>query len=448
MPASKQRRASTGITLGLAGAAATALVAAAATRAPVLGFGVVGLIVLLIAMYRRPRIALVIWLVTLTFVPTWIGVEVGGFIPASSVIAVVVLISTLGSRGWALSRADLVIVGLIVVGLLAVTFYDSSLPVWVSMITQWLVSYLAAKAAIAQTGFDWAAKALMVVLAVVACFTLLEFVFHWHPFVNLGPESDQHVVWGPIQIRGGVERSEWAFGHAIALAGALAAAVPLVLGSRLGGVRKALLTLLLTAAVATTFSRAGLIAVALGVFLSLAFQTQFTRRQKVGLTTLLIAATAVLVPTLGRVFDAAGDEASNSSSYRSTLLDLIPTMRAIGRSTAAAIGGDGSLTYGRFRSIDNTFLQLGLGYGWIVAAIAVIPFVVIAVRLLARRGTSADIVLLTQVPMLTTVAMITQWQSVVWLLAGAAVIAAQERARAVDASLPTTDSLKKPALAR
>ena len=411
----------------VAGLLGTVVLAALTVRSPNLGVAFIGGVALLIAMYRRPRVALTIWLVTIAFVPTWIGVDVGTFVPAASVIGVVVLVTTLGSRGWALSRADLVLVVFIVVGFIAVNAFSSSLSAWIAMITQWLVCYLGAKTVVTQTGIGFASKALVVVLGIVAALSVIEFLFHWHPYVNLGPDNTSHETWGPIQQRGGVDRSEWAFGHAIALGGALAMAVPFVLGSNMSGPKKAGLTVLIAAAAATTFSRAGLAAVALGVLLSLIYERRLARKQKVGLTLLLVVAAAVALPLVGRVFDAAGDEATNSSSYRGTLFDLVPSIRILGRSSAALVGGDGSVTYGRFRSIDSTFLQLGFGFGWIVALAAIVPFFVIAVRLIMKRATTAETALFAQLPIVATVAMITQWQSLLWVLAGVAVVAAQER---------------------
>jgi hypothetical protein len=399
----------------------------AIVQSTTLGLGLLGGIALLVATYRRPRVALVVWLLTFAFVPTWIGVSVGTFLPAVSVVGVIVLIVTLGSRGWALRRADLIIVVMIVFGFLASNFYTSSLPAWIAMITQWLVCYLAAKTVITETGVAFAGKALVAVLAVVAALAIVEFIFHWHPFVNLGPDTADHQLWGPIQQRGGVDRSEWAFGHSIALSGALAIAIPFVLGSSMSGLRKAGLTVLLAAATAVTFSRGGLGAVAVGIFLSLMFERNLRVKQKIGLTFLLAVGAAIALPLVGRVFENAGTEATYSSAYRGRLLDLVPTMHAIGRSSAAVVGGDGTITYNGFASIDSTFIQLGLGFGWIVAAASLVPFIVLAVRVLMGRATTADIALISQLPLVATVAMITQWQSLLWLVGGMAVVAAQQR---------------------
>lgn len=411
----------------LVGSIVTAGLVAVAVQSTLLGAGIIGLFLLLFAAYRRPRIALVIWLLTFAFVPTWIGVDVGTFLPAITVIGVLVLLTNLGSTGWHLSRADLVIVVMILVGFLATTFYTSSFPSWVAMITQWLLCYLAAKTVIANTGVQFAGRALVAVLAVVAVLALIEFVFHWHPYVNLGPDNGLHETWGPIQERGGVDRSEWSFGHSIALSGALSMAIPFVLGSDMHGGKKAVLTVLLAAGTAATFSRAGLGAVALGIFLSLLFQANLRAKQKVALSALLAVAAAFALPLIGRVFDNAGNEATWSSAYRGRLLDLIPTMQPIGRASVAVVGGDGSVTFGGFQSIDSTFLQLGLGFGWLIALTALIPFVVLLIRILIRRGSTADLALFAQLPLIATVAMITQWQSLVWVLAGMAVVAARER---------------------
>ncbi len=414
-----------------------------------LAIGAIGAIAFLLATWNRPQVALVIWLLSFAFVPTWIGLDAGTFIPLSSIVAAGTLAVTLGSKGWQPSRADLAILVMITAGFLAVYAYDSSQYTWASMITQWLVPYLAAKAVIARTGIAFASRALIVVMTAVAALAIIEFVFRWHPYVNVGSESVLHDIWGPIQERGGVDRSEWAFGHSIALAGALAITVPFVLGSPLRGRTKALVTLLLGAATATTFSRAGLLAFGLALVLSVLFQSDFTRRQKTALTSLLAVAAIGAVPLVGQVFDTAGSEATNSSSYRGSLLQLVPTINAVGRSSAAVIGGNGSVKFGTFGSIDNTFLQLGLGFGWIVGCAALVPFLIIVVRLLLRRATTVEIALVTALPVLVTVAMITQWQSIVWLLAGFAVVATQRHNLETKAvPIPSAERRKTPSSSR
>lgn len=417
------------------GVVAVVLVAALAVRSPALGAAVIGVVALFLAMWKHPRVALTIWLLTFAFVPPWLGVSLSFYLPATTLVGVLVLITSVGSPGWRLRRADLVIVGLIVVAGLGVTLDSSSSGVWASTVTQWLLSYLAGKAIISRTGTAFAGKAIVVIFAIVAVLAIVELVAHWHPFaaIDLG-NGGEYEIWSPIQQRGGLDRSEWAFGHSIALAGALSMSIPFILASNLRGGRKALVLLLVLGGIVTTFSRGGLLAAAVGVLIMLLFQSTVPAKQKALFTALIVAGGLILTPTVSSVFDTAGTEASASSGYRLDLLALIPTMQAIGRSSSAIVGPTGAVSYSRFGSIDNAFLQIGLEFGWIAMLLMLLPFAVLIVRILRKRATTADVALLSQLPMLATVAMITQWQSLVWLLAGFAVV--YVRTTAEPATLP------------
>ncbi|MNI97556.1 hypothetical protein D3C73_1562240 [compost metagenome] len=52
--------------------------------------------------------------------------------------------------------------------------------------------------------------------------------------------------------------------------------------------------------------------------------------------------------------------------------------------------------------------------------VVVVPFIVMGIRFLRRQASFAEVALLGQLPVLTTVAMITQYQVVVWMVAGLA----------------------------
>jgi hypothetical protein len=405
------------------------LTGALVTRSALIGTALSAIPIAIILFYNRPRTALVVWLLSFAFVPIWIGIRVLGFVPVLSLVAVLALIATTGNKKWSFSKIDLVIIGMIVLGFLGVQFSTSSQSVWLSMITQWGLSYLAGKALIHEVGIQFTNGAFAIIFSLVGLLAIFEFIANWHPFVGLASDNSLYTLWSPIQIRGGQSRSEWAFGHSIALGGALCMAIPFIMATNTKALNKATMLLAVFGGIAVTFSRASLLAGGITLLLSILLLTGITRRQKIGMFFLIGVASAVALPTIGGVFDAAGTEASDSSEYRGRLLELIGTLIPIGRSPIAQVSQDGSVTYLGFGSIDNSFLELGLGFGWMVMTLALVPFVILTFRAIKRRSSVAEIALLGQVPIVVSLAMITQWQSMLWMLGGFSVAIASIKAK-------------------
>lgn len=394
---------------------ATIAATAATLAQPQMGIGAIALLLAFSVMRNRPRLALLLWLLSLTMVPYWIGLNALGFVPASSAVGLIALLSLIGVRGvWAVNASDVVIALITLFAGVATLLADSNQGAWFGIVTHWLLSYLIGKVLCRAVGVAFATKAAAVVLTLVAGLTLFEFALSWHPFVNLANGTQSYSTWSPIQVRGGLDRSEWAFGHSIALGASLVAAVPLLFAATIPRFWKIVSVLVLTAATITTFSRAAMIALALSAALSVLFVSEARPAAKLALSAALSVVGVIAASATGAVFATAENELAGSSSWRYRLLDYFGELEVAGRYRGNEVG-----------SVDNTFLALGLSYGWIVMLLSAAAVAWLVVRVLVRKASPAEVALVGQIPMWLTVAPITQYQSFVWFLAGLAVAAAR-----------------------
>ena len=93
--------------------------------------------------------------------------------------------------------------------------------------------------------------------------------------------------------------------------------------------------------------------------------------------------------------DSAGDEVKSSTDYRFQMLSLLPDIRFLGVSGTLYTLSDGQPGYastdylsGAARSVDNTFVLLGLNVGWL--AVILSGGVVLAVAFLQMRSSVKD----------------------------------------------------------
>jgi hypothetical protein len=264
--------------------------------------------------------------------------------------------------------------------------------------------------------------AVAIALSVVAVVAILEFLTGWNPFVAIPGSGGLHEDWSPIQERGGRARAEAAFGHSIALGASLALAVPLALASRFRSGVRLTMAVVLVAAAAITFSRIGLLTALGGVALSVLFvRSDLSARMRWSVIGGLAVAAAGLSSLIVGTFDAAGDEATASAGYRVDLLSLLPTMRPFGLADSLYESPTGERTFGGYDSIDSAVLLVGLDYGWLPMAVVVLLLLAGLVCLLRGRATAPTIAVVAQIPALATVALITQYSTLLWFVAGLAV---------------------------
>jgi hypothetical protein len=382
-----------------------------------------------VALGRSPRLALAVWLVVLCAVPVWVGVSVVVDWEAQVLVTVGVLTCLVAFRprtGTPLvGRVTLpdLVVGLFVVAALvpvaldATTFSD----VFV-LLAQWTGAFLLGRLIGSQVGLDWAYAAVAVAFTVVAVLALVEFATGWNPFVQIPGQGLLHADWSPIQERGGRARAEGAFGHSIALGAGLAMAIPLTLAAPFRAGVRVPMAMLLAAAAAVTFSRTGLVTAVLGAVLTVVFlRSGLSARVRAVMTVGMVVVAAALGSLLSTVFAAAEAEASASAGYRRALLDLVPDIALFGRSASAYRLATGETYFGDFSSIDNALLLLALRYGWVPLVLVAGLLLVACGLVLWGRATAPTVALVAQIPSFAGVALITQYATFVWFVAGLAV---------------------------
>jgi hypothetical protein len=395
---------------------------------------------------RSAKLATTVALVTLCFVPIWIGVYPGLngnlYLPLSAVVVGVAAVSLLPIADYRLGGIDLVVVflGVLVVFSLFAGNLAVALAFILTAVTYFVTGFLLGRLAPGRVGLEWFYGLVAVVFTVVAVLAIIEYVTGWNPFISLVSNNPLFAQWGSIQERGGIMRAEGAFGHSIALGSSLAMAIPLTIGSRLpGGLRLVMVLLMLTATV-LSFSRTSIIGAALGLLLCLLFLPGAASAGKrvLFLVGAAVAAVAVL-PLVGSVFTEAGDEASGSAAYRVDLISLIARMNLIGTSSAVRRSSTGEIYFDNFQSIDSQLILTGITSGFVAVTVVVLALVYAVFLVITGRATASTIALVAQIPALATVALITQYSTVLWLVVGltAADFAQRATARAsVDTALP------------
>jgi hypothetical protein len=392
-------------------------VGAASATAPVVVSGAVAAAVLVVVLWQRPRAALVVWLLSLVMMPIWVGVSWFAYVPIQSLIAVGAIIAIAGSVGFDPTKFDIYFGVFLLLALAAVLLAGSNQGIWMEFALQWGLSYLVARVIVPATGITFAVNAIAVIFALVGGLALIELLFTWHPYVGLKVDSQQYQTWAEIQTREGLDRSEWAFGHSIALGGSLALSIPFIVGSTFGRSAKALMLGVALAGVVTSASRAALVAAL--VTLTLCYLAYLTKQWVRVAIAVIAGGVATLIPERLSTF-ALGvtSEEQQSATYRAELYrTLVPQLPPFGKSEIVTFTSAGT-RIGRFESTDSSFLYLGLNFGWIIVAMLLIPLLFIAFRLIAGTASIAEVGLFGQLPLLTTVALVTQYQSFLFFVAG------------------------------
>ena len=170
-------------------------------------------------------------------------------------------------------------------------------------------------------------------------------------------------------------------------------------------------------------------------------------RVRAAVTAGVVVVAAAVAPFVQAVFVDAGTEASASSDYRGDLYSLVPGMGILGTTPEAHRGSDGRVFYGPFRSIDSQLVLTGLTFGLLVAGAVLVALAVGVWLVLRGYATAATIALVAQIPALASVALITQYATLVWFLAGVAATSQILRRDAVPLPEPPPDPVDAPAIA-
>jgi hypothetical protein len=386
-----------------------------------------------VVLHRWPRLALVCYLVVLAFVPVWAPVT--GPLPFQpqvlwGLVTLAAALPLVARRPLHPVAADGLVALFMLSSMVPLLAGRSSVTSVLVVAVQWLGAYLVGRTIAGLTGYDWCLRVVAVVFTVVAVIAVLEYLSGWNPFLLVPGSGTRHETWAVLQERGGVTRAEGAFGHSIALGAALSMAVPMTLGSSFRLSARVLMVVVMVGGVVVTFSRIGLVTTVLGLVLSIvALREEMTRRLRVLLAVSVAAVGLAVLPLLARVFASAGDEAAKSAAYRGDLLTLVGDMRSLGFSAAFYRSPTGEVFFGSFRSIDSALILQGLTYGWVSLVFALLLLGAGALAVLTTRASAPTIALVAQLPALATVALITQYSTMVWFVGGLAVFAQALRRR-------------------
>jgi hypothetical protein len=407
--------------------------------------------VLVAVLWGRPRVALTAWILSIAMLPCWIGVSMAVYVlPIQSIIAFVAIIVTIGKWWYKPTKWDVYFGIFLLVTLVAVLFCGSSRGNWATLVFEWGLSFLLARILISGAGTGFAINTVAVIFSLVGGFALLELLLTWHLFDGWPKMNNfQYLVWGNfVQTRDGSDRSFWAFGHPIALGGALALSIPFVWRSTYARTIRAVMLALVFSGILASASRGALIT---GIFTLTLCGISAVRTSAARAASFVLASSvAVFIQPFLRTF-AAGEttEERVSSNYRSHIYAMyIHHIPLFGKSamvmSPGVINGAPPLPGHPARSsIDSTLLSLGLEFGWIVVAMLIIPLTVSVLRIITGRASIAELSVVGQVPLLAFVALITQWESFVFFVFGFALQMAIE-AKARD---PAQVSSAAPALA-
>lgn len=385
-----------------------------------------------------PRVGIVIWLAVTCFVPAWLIVSIDvGWTPAGLMALVLIpaIIVRSPRLGWRLG--DVVVAVMIVLVLLAHWEGGTPKAVTYAIVTRGLLAYFVSRHLAPRAGIEWTLNVFAVILLTCATWSIVEYVFNWHAFVGFDLGSPEG-FWAEIQYRGGHARSDATFGQAIALGGSLAMAVPLIVASTWRTLRKILAVGWIATGVLATASRGPMIAVLVGVVLVLALYTspRISVRQRRQLTACALAGGVIVYLALSGILTAAGTEASASASYRGELYSyVLSDVHPFSLASNMTLS-HGQELYRYFGSVDSTFIYNALLFGWVPVALLMAALVALMVRVLRRRAGPAAIALVAQIPVLATVAPITQYGTLLWFLGGLVVI---EGARVCDAASPAPE---------
>jgi len=178
---------------------------------------------------------------------------------------------------------------------------------------------------------------------------------------------------------------------------------------------------LMSIATVFTFSRIGIISAFLGIALCALFLRESLKpRERAVLLGGGLAVALVMLPFVTTVFGEAGDEAANSADYRGDLIPLLFDANLVGFSDLVHHSPTGALSFGDFQSIDSQLVLTGLTNGLLALIAAGVAIVVAIILVLRGKAEPATIALVAQLPALATVALITQYSIVLWLVIGVA----------------------------
>jgi hypothetical protein len=369
---------------------------------------------------RCPRFAFVVWITTFCFVPFWAGSSSPFYLPPTSLVALLILLGSAVAGPLRLTVVDLYVAGFVVLTVVPITVNLARPGDVANVLTQWFLSFAAARVLLPRIPRGFALGTIALIFGIVGALAVVEFFTAWNPYYSWAVDNSQYLAWGHSQDRGGLVRSEWAFGHAIALSNCLALALPCALACKLPVRLRYVLAIAMLAGAVVSFSRGGILSTVLALLIVVTCMEAIplSRRGRVLLVGGLGLGGLAVAGGIAQVFRDAGAEAAESLTYRARLTDLVPSMNPFGLAEGYSEPAPGLYFFGGFKSIDSTFVLLGLSFGYVAAVIALATCVWLYFRLFTGRATVATAAICAVVPGLFTVALITQFGSLFWLFVG------------------------------
>ena len=375
--------------------------------------------VVFVPLRNRRTSLLVLWLVIVLATPPWISLQLAGYrIPVAAVASLAVIVVSIGYSKLTWILTDSLALLLAVTCVLAVTISTSPLHLATQALFEWIACYAAGRFLLRGVNYPLVANRVagLIGWAAVSQGLLQYNVSQIWPFTYSAVGSR----WTTLQERGGQIRAELTMGHSIALGAVLTILLPFALMRNKTLIDRILLVGVLLGVLAT-FSRssmmAAFIAVAISIFVS---EMDAVKKGVAILGCAIVAWAAVLV--FGDVVSSSSNSAelTDSTAYREGLLGLTQLIQLLGVADSAIPAPDGvTYTWGRFYSVDNGLLYVGLYLG-LIAVVLYVAWILSGFRNSLRNGWNPfSTMVVAQVPFLLTVAPITQYQNVFWLFVGA-----------------------------
>ncbi|MBO9625104.1 MAG: hypothetical protein J7484_01865 [Microbacterium sp.] len=369
-----------------------------------------------------PKLTFVVWAVVLFFVPVWLGVTLGFFWSAITLLTLAAVLTSLSDIR--LTAADLVMAVFALMATAIFAVKATTLAATVIALLEWVLPYVWGRLVLARVSRSFVTTVIAVAVTVAAVIGLLEFASGTNVFVMLPAMSqDLYATWGTLQTRAGTLRIEGAWGHSIAMGAAFAMSSVFVIVARWPVLVRLLALGLLTAATVATISRIGMLTLAITIVLAVVLLPSLDKAMRWSLVALVAVGCAIVIPFIGDVFSEAGDEAAGSANYRSNLFSLVSQVQLFGSAgdwTGLTVGGQYLGAYAR--SVDNAFLVFALRFGWVPSIVLMVALVLAALTVLRPgKASPPGIAVAAQLPAIFAVALITQAGSYLWFLAGLAI---------------------------
>lgn len=363
--------------------------------------------------------------------PIWIGVDFVATVPVQCLVAVfAVLAAVVSGAPVRITKFDAYFLAFLAVALAAMLLRDSIWAEWAKFVIRWGIPLLAARVLVPAAGVRFVTNAIAMVFGLVGGLALLELLLVWHPFTAWPGTTVEYGLWNQIQAREGRDRSEWAFGHSIALGASLALSIPFILTSSYKTLLKLVFLIFVAGGILATASRGAVLAAGLtgALFVLQLMKSYAARILAIALTSLFALTSVSAASALFEGWALSSAELQSSLDYRfATYLAYWREVQWFGPSPM--IGQPGST--------DSAVLTIGLNFGWIVVLIILLPILISATRIVVGSASAAEIAIVGQLPLLVSVAFITQYELIFFFIAG---IAAQsviaDRQKRINRSSP------------